>query len=113
MVRVDEPELAGQLLKRERNRLVPHELHRVEDAAVQHHRRSRTTVVLEEDPRSITRVGVVRHAKSLMRLLERRLAGTFRRSVRPRAQQQTAESGGERREDRADEEREVVAACKR
>jgi hypothetical protein len=32
VVGVDQPELVGQLLQRERNRLTPDEFHRVEDA---------------------------------------------------------------------------------
>ena len=85
VVGVDQPELAGQLLQRERNRLAPNELHRVEDAAVQHDRRPRTALVLEVDARPVSRIRRVRHAERLMGLHGRRLAGAFLGSVRPGA----------------------------
>ena len=96
VVGVDQPELAGQRLQRERNRLAPNEVNRVEDAAVQHNGRPRTAVVLEVDARPVSRVRRVRHAKRLMSFRGRRLAGAFLGSVRPRAQQQGAETRGQR-----------------
>ena len=82
VVGVDQPELAGQLVERERNRLAPNELHRVEDAAVQNNRRSGAAVVLEVDPRPVGRVRRERHEKSLVDFCCR-LACAFGGSVRP------------------------------